>query len=104
MYINKYLVITPSAQKYSGKAGVKLIDKLGRGSIPSNAVVLKLNLELPDALFQKPQLEATIKVNSDQVSKPVITPDVIENIREVLQKNMGIDLTIAVVENKEKKK
>lgn len=98
MEISKYLVITPSSKKY-GKPTVKLIDKTKGNTIASNAVVLKLNLDLPDALFQKPQLEAKIRVNPDQVSKPIIEPSVIQNIKEVLKQHSGIDLTISIIED-----
>jgi hypothetical protein len=104
MQISKYLVITPSAMKYSSKASVKLIEKLGKTYIPSNAVVLKLNLDLPDALFKKPQLEATLKVSADQVSRPIIEPEVLQNIQQVLNQQLGIDLQINVVQDEKVKK
>lgn len=103
MELRKYLVITPPTSRYRGVPNVKLINKLGKSSIASNAVVLKLNLDLPDALFQKPQLEATIKVAPDQVSKPVIEPEVLQNIQEVMKKQLGVDITLTVVEEKKKK-
>ena len=83
----------------SWKSTVKLLDKLSeKTKIPSNSVVLKLNLELPDALFKKPQLEASITIDNDQVSKPLINGQTIHNIQEIVSQQLGVDLSINVVE------
>lgn len=95
--LTKYLVIT--ANRKWGGLDAKLISKLGTSAIPANAVVIKLNMELPAALFTKPQLEATIKVDERSVSKPVIDAEVLENITALMNKNLGIDMKISVVEN-----
>lgn len=103
MNVTKYLVITPAQSYYRGKPSIKMLDKLsGKNSIPSNAVVLKLNLDLPDALFVKPQLEAHIVVKPDQVSKPVISPEVLQNIQQVMNQQLGVEMQINVVESKKK--
>lgn len=65
----------------------------------ANSVVLKLNLDLPETLFKKPQLEATIAVDPDKVSAPVITSKILDNIQEALQKSVGANLGINVIED-----
>lgn len=95
MEINKYLIISEGTKKWN--ANVKIANTL-KGKMPSNAVVLKLNLILPDSLFKKPQLQATIKINEEDVSKPVINVETLNNITEVFNKQFGIDLTIKHVE------
>lgn len=60
-------------------------------------VAIRVRLELPDALFARPRLEARIAVPADQVSRPTINAAVVENIREALQQQLGVDLQIAVV-------
>ena len=55
--------------------------------------------DIPDELFTKPQLQASITVSKDAVSAPVIEADVVDNISEIISKELGIDLNIAVVPN-----
>lgn len=93
--VNKYLIITEGSRKWN--ANVKLTNTL-KGKMPSNAVVMKLNLQLPESLFKKPQLQASIKINEEDVSKPVINAQTLDNIREVLNKQLGVDVTIQHVE------
>lgn len=101
MNVTKYLVITQGDKSW--KSSVKLLNKLGTAKIAANAVVLKLNLDLPDALFKKPQLEATLKVDADQVSAPVIQPEILQNIQQVMSQQFGVDMNIQIVHNKTKK-
>lgn len=99
MIIRKYLVVTQGKTKYSSPK-VKLINDIKNSIIQANSVVLKLNLELPDSLFQKPQLEATIVIDKNMVSQPTINADVIDNIKDVLKQQLGAELLISVVEAK----
>lgn len=95
MEINQYLIISPGARSYKPK--IKLVASLS-GTMPSNSVALKLNIHLPDSLFKKPQLQATIKIKDSDVSKPVINAEVLDNIKEAVSTQLGVDLTINVVE------
>jgi hypothetical protein len=61
-------------------------------------VAIRVDLAVPEALFVRPELKATITVPADQVNKPIINAAVLENIREVMQQQLGVDLRIAVVE------
>lgn len=61
-------------------------------------VAIRVDLQLPEALFVRPTLKATITVPADQVSRPTINAAVVENIREVLQQQLGVNLRIALVE------
>lgn len=93
--ISQYLIISPGPKRWSPK--VKLVRSL-KGNMPANSVAIKLNLSLPESLFQKPQLQATIKINENDVSKPVINAEVLDNIKQELQKNLGVEMSINVIE------
>lgn len=93
--VNKYLIITEGSRKWN--ANVKLTNTL-KGKMPSNAVVMKLSLQLPESLFKKPQLQATIKINEEDVSKPVINAQTLDNIKEIFSQQLGVDVTIQHVE------
>lgn len=96
--LERYFIITPSSDRWR-EPTVKLVTKTTGVNIAGNAVVMKINLKLPEALFKKPQLEATIMVNSDQISKPLISADVMDNIKEVLKKQTSADVEIRIIED-----
>lgn len=57
-------------------------------------VAIRMTLELPSTLFQKPALTATVQIAESAVSAPIIEADVINNIKELVAENCGIQLTI----------
>lgn len=67
-------------------------------ALASGEIALALKIALPDALFQKPSLRASIEVPASAVSAPKIDSIVIDNIKETLQQQLGVNLEIAVVE------
>lgn len=95
MNITTYLIVTPGSRSYRYK--LKLVQSL-KGTMSANSVAIKLNLDLPDALFKKPQLVASIKVDDKQVSQPVINAQVLDNIQETLSKTLGINMTVNLIE------
>ena len=62
-----------------------------------NEIAVKLNIEIPDELFSKPRLEATINVPKDAVSAPVIEAEVIDNIQDIIKKNTGLEVRLNLV-------
>lgn len=78
----------------------RLSGRMSRGlpSLKPGEVAMALTIRLPDALFKKPSLRATVDVPSTCVSAPVIDSKVVDNIREVVSQQLGIEMTIAVVE------
>lgn len=94
MEINEYLIISQGTRPWKPK--VKLVKSL-KGTMPSNSVAIKLNIILPDSLFKKPQLQATIKIKEEDISKPVITAETLDNIKAEFSKNMAIDMNIQIV-------
>jgi len=65
----------------------------------SNEIAIKLKLNIPDAVFERPQLEATISIPDDQVSPPIIDADVADNIAQVLSEEIGIDVHVSMPES-----
>jgi len=62
-----------------------------------SGVPIKVSVSLPDALFERPQFQATVRVDPQQVSQPVIEADVVNNIEEAIRAQTGLDLKIEVV-------
>jgi hypothetical protein len=70
-------------------------------ALNAGEVAVAVNLRLPEALFKRPQLSACITVPEGAAPAPVINAEVVDNIRQVMQQQLGIDMTISVVENEE---
>lgn len=70
----------------------------GKPRLGPNEHAIKIDLDLPDVLFERPQLVASIVVPVDSVSKPIIEAETIDTIQEVLESIVGVDLTITLVE------
>jgi len=96
-----YLIVkyTPCGNGLLGvKPSVRVAKNVPR--LDANEIALKLRLDLPDELFKRPQLEASITVPRNAVTTAVVSAEVGDNIREVVRQQLGIDLTINVVEQK----
>ena len=67
---------------------------LAAGEIP-----VKITVELPAALFTRPQFQAKVIIPESSVMKPVIDADVLDNVRQVLEQQTGMDIRVSLVEN-----
>ena len=92
MFLERYLVVGKCQHH---KASARMTAK--SPSLASNEVAVKLSLNIPDELFTKPQLQASITVPVSSVSAPVIDAEVIDNIQETISKTLGVDLSISVL-------
>ena len=81
MKIERYLIVGKQRhRKPTARLSIKA------PSMESHEVAVKLSLDLPDALFTKPQLQASFKVPEEAVSPPVIESHVIDNIKASISK------------------
>lgn len=62
-----------------------------------NEVAIKLDLKLPDALFEKPHLSASINVGDDAVNTPNIEADVVSNIEQSILEHTGVEVKLSIV-------
>lgn len=76
----------------------------GNPALASNEIAVKVSLEIPDAIFDKPSLEAQITIPEDAVSKPVIEASVIDNVQEIIKQNTGFEVKLEVVNEQEEEK
>lgn len=60
-------------------------------------VPIKVSVSLPDALFERPQFQAKVRVDPKRVSQSVIEAEVVNNIEETIRAQTGMDLKIEVV-------
>lgn len=60
-------------------------------------ITMRLNINIPDKIFLKPRLEASITVPEDSIQAAVIEPEVVDNIKETIKEHTGIELDIKVI-------
>lgn len=87
-----YLVVSPKG--WSGLSG-RLTSK--SPALKPNEQVVKLSVQVPDALFKRPQLKASIVIPESSVSSPVIDATVLDNVREILCQQTGLDVSVSLV-------
>ena len=69
----------------------------GKPSLDWDEISIALNISLPDALFEKPRLEAKINIPNEAAVQEPITTEVIENVKEAIETATGLTFSINVV-------
>lgn len=68
-----------------------------RPCVEADEVALKLELDLPKALFQRPHLEARISVPDAAAVGEVIDTVIKDNVKEAVERATGLKFSIGVV-------
>jgi hypothetical protein len=87
MKINKWLTI-------SNKGQARITASKPR--LSQNEIAMNLNIEIPDALFQRPRLIASITVPDEAAVTDVIQSIVFDNVQEVIEQATGLEFAISV--------
>jgi hypothetical protein len=94
MRITKYLVI-------NSKGKTRLLERTKsnyRGNLlKPNEIAIKINVEVPDKLFQRPQLEASVVISPEIKFPDIIKADTLVNAENAIKQVTGLDLKINVV-------
>lgn len=90
MKIQNYLIV-----KSNGSVRVTK----NKPALDFSEIAIHLNINVPDSLFKKPQLSATIDIQESQITPQVITAEIADNIRDLVQQNLGIELKIVQPED-----
>ncbi len=95
MIVDKYLVI-------NNRGAIAVREREPR--LGGNEIALRLRLEIPNALFERPRLVAEMKVPATAVPKSSITVDVTDNIEKIIKDATGLTMNVSVVEHEEEEK
>lgn len=87
MKIKKWLTINPK--------GSCRITK-GKPGLDWNEVAILLEIDLPDALFRKPRLEAKIIIPDEAAVAGTIKAVVADDVREAIEQATGLIFSVAV--------
>lgn len=98
MIVKKYLVI-------NSRGSVVPREKEPTG-LKGNEVAVRLEIVIPDALFKRPLLRASLTIPNSAVPNTIIDANVADNVAELIKQATGLEMTVSVVpfENKEEDK
>ncbi len=99
MIIDKYLVITAKSSRHGSNftGSVRLVEK--EPTLKGDELSLRLRLDVPDAFFKRPKLEASISIPVSEMQKSTITTEVAENVQEVIRAVTGLDMVVSIIEH-----
>ena len=69
--------------------------------LKSNEISIVFALELPDKIFQRPQLEAKIQLTEKDLPVQHIPIDVQDNIQNALQQATGVHVQLHIIQPEE---
>lgn len=95
MIVYKFLVI-------NNRGSVKAVER--EPKLAANEISLRLCLEVPASLFERPRLEATMKVPNEAVPKIKITPAVTDNVEKMIKQATGLNMVVSIVDQEEETK
>lgn len=75
--------------------------KMKPNRIGVDEIALRLELDLPGALFTKPRLVATMRVPEKAVSQAEITTSVTDNLEEAIKTATGLDMVVRIKEEED---
>jgi len=86
------------------KDGWLIIPKYGvlrfrksKPTLRADEVAIYLDIRLPDALYVKPTLQATVTIKDEAVTPEILTPDIVITTAEMIEKATGMKVEIRVV-------
>lgn len=98
MILTKYLVIRAYKNRYK-QWETKMDIREREPVLKGDEISVKLELEIPNALFERPKLEARVSVPPEAVGSPQITTKVTDNLEKLLKESTGLNLTLKLIEH-----
>ena len=71
--------------------------KKNRPNLAWNEIAILMDLQLPNQLFQKPQLQGSILVEEKDVTPTQIDIETQNNIREAIESAAGMEVRLTIV-------
>ena len=83
------------------KNGIKGVRKT-KPALEYNEIAVKINLDIPKELFERPSIEATLKV--EDVPNVAYKPDLIINTKELIEQQTGAKIEFKILNAEEDNK
>jgi hypothetical protein len=69
--------------------------------IDHDEVSIRIQLNLPDELFERPRLSAEITIPKEATMPTEITADVVEDCKEAIKQVTGLEMKISVIKDED---
>lgn len=69
----------------------------GKPGVDWNEIAMRLEINLPDALFSKPALEAVVTIPESVVMTPTIQSETVLNVQSAIETATGMEVRISLV-------
>lgn len=92
-----YLVIGAKKQYARRKlSGLRVTRK--KPSTGPEEIAVKVTMSIPDALFERPEVEASIVVPASGERSTVVTAEVCDNIETIIRQQTGLSVSVRAVD------
>lgn len=92
MKVTNWLIIS--------KNGIKGVRKT-KPDLAYDEIAVRINLDIPKELFERPQIEATIKI--EEVPNNAYKPDLIINTKDLIEQQTGAKIDFKILPIEERK-
>lgn len=82
------------------KNGIKDVRKT-KPDLAYNEIAVKINLDIPEELFERPSIEATLKI--ENIPNNAYDPEIIINTKELIEQQTGAKVDFRVLPIEEDK-
>ncbi len=79
-----------------GRGGIRGIRRT-KPQLRWDEIAFKISLNIPDALFDRPHLEATIRVDEKDVQSNQINPEIIIHTKKLIEEQTGAKISFKVI-------
>lgn len=94
-----YLVLSPKSRGWGLTARLTA----RRPSLARDELFVQLDVAVPEALFKRPALHAKVSVPENAtIGQTIINAEVADNVRELLEKQLGMRVDVSVPEPEER--
>lgn len=96
MLLDKYIIVEGRQSRYGSiTLYARMVEKTPK--LKGNEIALRLSIDLPKALFERPTLVAKMTIPDEAVPEVNISPDVTANIEEIIKQSTGLTMSVNVV-------
>lgn len=67
----------------------------------NDEITLGVDIELPDSLFRRPQIEASIKVDKEYAQPLTISAETANKVQDAIKQSTGLDIVFKVINPEE---
>ncbi len=89
MKVDKYLII-------NSRGGIAVRERTPR--LGGNEIGLRLVIDIPQKLFERPTLVAEMKIPESAVPKSSITPAITDNVEKLIKEATGLEMRVSIIE------